>query len=593
MYLRTVKSPGPGNTVYEYLRLVEAYREDGKVKQRVVANLGRKDLLAPHAEALLRLLTGKPAPAGYVPSQQVEPRRVWRWGAMLAARTLWQRIGVEEILDRLDTEREPGAVSLSDRALVLVANRLAAPGSEHGLARWLETDFVCDRHGRQWQPCWREDAERLASRSPRVRVESQQLAQWYRTLDRLHRHKARIETELYGRLRNLFSLKVDLAFYDLTSTYFEGHGPARLGAHGHSRDGKPRNRQVLVGVVLVDGFPLAHHVFRGNRRDAATVPEVMKDLQQRFGLRRVIVVGDRGMVTSDNLKILRELGHGYLVGLQRRRNATVYRYVESATGPWLDCPVGLSAGERSHPPRTRVCEVATGQAGLRVFVVDSEERRAYEQAEREKAMKRVREALEALQRRVERGQIKAPAKIGAAAGRLLTRYHGHRYYAWECDAGTFRFFEHPQNLAREKAYEGKYVIQTDEPRLSAVEAVQVYKNLSDVERGFRHLKDVLEMRPIYHHTDARVEAHLFVAALAFLLLRVLERKLQAAGVDLSAPEALEVLQTVCVVDTALGPDQTKRCVSRGSARADRILRALEIADPAPPKPPQGEELLPL
>jgi hypothetical protein len=126
------------------------------------------------------------------------------------------------------------------------------------------------------------------------------------------------------RLRDLFSLRVDMVFYDLTSTYFEGQGPATLGANGHSRDGKPRNRQVLVGVVIVDGWPIAHHIFAGNRRDANTVPDVLRDLAQRFGLKRVVFVGDRGMVTSQNLEELRGGAHGYIVGRNRRRSSEVF-----------------------------------------------------------------------------------------------------------------------------------------------------------------------------------------------------------------------------------------------------------------------------
>jgi hypothetical protein len=113
-----------------------------------------------------------------------------------------------------------------------------------------------------------DEAERLASHRPRVRVKDRQLRQWYGTLDRLLRQKPQVEQALFLRLRNLFSLTVDLVFYDLTSTYFEGNGPAGLANHGHSRDGKPRNRQVLVGVVMIDGWPNAHHVFEGNQRDA-------------------------------------------------------------------------------------------------------------------------------------------------------------------------------------------------------------------------------------------------------------------------------------------------------------------------------------
>jgi transposase len=418
-----------------------------------------------------------------------------------------------------------------------------------------------------------------------VRVAFRQLKQWYRTLDQLHARQAAIEHALYLRLRDLFSLKVDLVFYDLTSTYFEGHGPPRA-AHGHSRDGKPRNRQVLVGVVMVDQWPIAHHVFRGNVRDATTVPQVLGDLDQRFGLRRVVFVGDRGMVTAANLDQLRSQGQGYVVGLNRRRREDVYRYIERATGPWTECPIGHTAREKTDPPRTRVQEVSADQPGVRIFVVHSDERLAYERGQRLPAMERTRAQLAALERRVATGKLTDPAQIGAAAARILDRWHGYRYYDWAYTAGRFRFFEHPINLPREVAYEGKYVIQTEEPHLTPVEAVQIYKELSEVERAFANLKDVIELRPIYHRTDPRVEAHIFVATLAFLLHRALEKKLKAAGLDLSATEALQVLRTVRVVDFTLGGGRTKRSVTRGSARAAKILAALGLTDLDPPTPPQ-------
>src|SRR6516164_4898168 len=229
---------------------------------------------------------------------------------MLAVQKIWSDLGLHATLDKAAKMERRDDARLSDRALVLVANRLAAPSSEHALARWLETDFVCDRRGRRFIPAWRDDAERKASRTPRVRVETRQLKQWYRTLDRLLTDKEKIEHGLFVQLRDLFSLKVDMVFYNLTSTYFEGHGPPEKGAHGHSRDDKPRNPQVLVGLVMVDGWPIAHHVFEGNRRDSKTVPDVVHDLEQRFGLRRVVFVGDRGMVTKQNLNDLRGGGHG-------------------------------------------------------------------------------------------------------------------------------------------------------------------------------------------------------------------------------------------------------------------------------------------
>ena len=381
-----------------------------------------------------------------------------------------------------------------------------------------------------------------------------------------------------------------MVFYDLTSTYFEGEGPPDLGAHGHSRDGKPRNRQVLVGLVMVDGWPIAHHVFAGNRRDAKTVAEVVRDLEARFGLKRVVFVGDRGMVTSQNLDDLRGGGHGYIVGRNRRRSGEVFDYIQSATGPWIACRGGITAREKAEPPKTMVQEVVAQQPGVRVFVVHSEERAAFERAQRVKAMERVRARLVKLERRVATGRLKAEAKIGAAAARILGKNHGHRYYDWSCADGVFRFFEHPVHFPREQAYEGKYVIQTEEPDLSAVDAVRLYKELSEVERAFANLKDVIDMRPIYHRSDHRVEAHIFVAALAFLIHRAIEKKLKAAGLDLSATEALNALKSVRVVDIALGNGAPpKRCVTRGTQRAAAVLRALAITDLDPPSPPQPGE----
>jgi transposase len=465
---------------------------------------------------------------------------------------------------------------LADRALALVTNRLCCPTSEHGMARWLEIDYVCDRAGRRWLAEWREDEERLASRRPRVRVKDRQLRQWYGTLDRLAVHKKEIEKQLFFELRNLFSLNVDLVFYDLTSTYFEGRGPAELAKHGHSRDGKPRNRQVLVGVVMIDGWPIAHHVFEGNKRDASTVQSVLKDLEQRFGLRRVVFVGDRGMVTSKNIDLIRCCQQGYVVGLNRRRRPAVLEYIKRATGPWQQCPAGIVASEKAEVPRTLVQEVPSDTPGIRVFVVHSDERLSYERTEREKSMQQVREELDALKQRVAKGQLKAPQKIGAAAARVLSRHHGSRYYDWELKDGKFDYFEHPVNFKQEQALEGKYLIQTEESNLSALQAVEIYKELSEVERAFAELKDVIEMRPIYHQKAHRVQAHIFIASLAFLLDRALEKKLKSQGLDLSSKEAWQILKSVRVVEIDLGNGEQKRSVTHGTARAARILRALGI-----------------
>jgi transposase len=579
MYLRTVKAKGADGVEFEYIRLVEAYWENGHSKQRVVANLGRKDVLAPHLESLIELLGGgkKPKAKSLSRGEDIEATVAACWGPMLVARSLWREFGLESILDGLapktNTVQKLGRLALADRVLVLVANRLCRPGSEHALGQWLESDFVCGRDGKRILARWKQQG--------RVRVDLNWLQEWYRTLDQLLARKDGIEVELFSRLRDLFHLQADMVFYDLTSTYFEGIGPAGLADFGYSRDGKPRNRQVQVGLVMINGWPIAHHVFDGSLRDSETVESVLKDLQQRFGLRRVILVSDRGMVTIENLALLRQRGQGYLVGLKRRRNAQVNRYIEAAAqGRWQECPVGITAREKEKPPRTMVTEVAGEEPGVRVFVVQSEERLAYERAMREAAMEKTRQALEKLAVRVAAGRLKKAQNIGAAAARILSRNHGNRYYDWSLEQGIFRYFEHPVHLPAEKALEGKYVIQTEELDLSAVQAVEAYKELSEVERSFRELKDLIEMRPIYHQRPKRVRAHIFVAALAFLLDRALEKKLKAAGVPMSSAQALEALRTVHVVDIRVGTE-IRRGVTAGNHQARQILAALGISDREP------------
>jgi transposase len=579
VYVRIVRIPSSNGTVNEYVRIVESYRKDGKVKQRIVADLGRRDVLLAMLPKLRRVLEGEAAVEGQS-EDGIKILDSYRWGPLLGVQTLFEQLGLWDLLDRL--LGRAGELRWADRAFVLIASRMVHPSSEHGLAGWLETEYFCDREGRRFLPHWHQRG--------RVRVDDRQLDIWYRTLDKLLGAKEGIETALYGRLRDLFSLKPDLVLYDITSTYFEGSGPAEFARHGYSRDGKPRNPQVIVGVVMVGGWPIVHHVWEGNRLDHSTVQEVLKDLRERFEFGRVIFVGDRGMVTEENLEQLVEQGQGYLVGVKRRGNADMPKWLEAVEETkWVDCPVGISATEKSDPPKTRVQEVASGQEGKRVFVIDSDERREYEQKMRERSMERAREKLQSLQRRVQEGKLTDAARIGAAAQRIMQAHHGQRYYRWEMKDGQFHFEEDPVALGREKALEGKYLIATTEKQVEPQEAVRMYKELSDVERGFRCLKDVLQMRPIYHRNEDRVRAHIFVAALGLLLTRLLERRLKEAGLRMSAERALQTLGTINVVTFRVQGSRARTGVTTGSTHARQVLKILGIDHTEPPTPPEGEQ----
>ena len=201
---------------------------------------------------------------------------------------------------------------------------------------------------------------------------------------------------------------------------------------------------------------------------------------------------------------------------------------------------------------------------------------------RQRSMQRAKEQLQKVVTAVRSGRLKDPAKIGARARGALSRNHGHRYYSWEVTGpGQFNFYEDQEKLAAEMLHEGKYILKSNDRHLTAIEAVACYKELNTVEQGFRDLKDVIDMRPIYHKSDERIEAHIFVASLALFLKRTLEYQLSSKLPELSATDALVAVQSIGLAELDVA-GQTRRLVSGGGRDARLILAALGIKDINPP-----------
>ena len=565
-----------GDKTYQYLQIVEAYRCNGRTTQRVVANLGRLDQtrrLAGLDDLLLSL--SQFAQRTFVREDQIGCRQALPWGAVLLVRHLWDQMHMGDVLGKLCRPRRY-TFDVAETAFVLVANRLCEPSSEHGLARWLEHTFVCDAQGQRWKPDWLPAKQ--ITQQQRVKVKHEQLNRWYRTLDALLAAKEQIEEALYLRVRDLFSIKVDLVFYDLTSTFFCRKSPVgRLRRHGHSKDGKPRQVQVMLGVVMANGFPIAHHVFAGNTADKTTLQHVLDDVDRRFGLGQVMVVADRGLVSAANLEFLSQSKFRYLLGLPGRRSqeaAAVFEALDHSRWQPVD-------------QENQVQEIRLPDRPGRYLVIDSLPRKTYESALRERSMQRSRAALEKVAVAVKAGRLKHPAKIGARAARAVARHHGHRYYSYEVrGSGQFRFWEDPAKMRAEILHEGKYILQTDDEEVGATEVVGAYKELDTVESGFRDLKDVIEMRPVYHKKDERIEAHIFVATLALFLKRSLEHQLASALPELSGQEAIAAMRSIGLAELSLN-GQITRLVSGGGRDARRVLEALGIEDLNPPRPPKS------
>jgi len=563
-----------GSKTYKYLQIVEAYRVDGRTTQRVVANLGRLDQLDGKLDDLLVALS-KYAKQQFVRDDQIGCRQALPWGAVLLTRHLWDQMQLGEIVGRLSRSRRQ-KFDVAETAFVLLANRLCEPCSEHGLARWLEHTFVCDGHGRRWEPDWLPVKQ--ITKEHRVKVKHRQLNRWYRTLDALLSAKNKIEEALYQRVRDLFSIKVNLVFYDLTTTYFSGKSPqGELRRHGHSKEGRSRQVQVVVGVVMANGFPIAHHVFAGNQAEKTTLQDVLTDVDRRFGLGRVIVVADRGLVSAKNLDYLSTSTFRYLLGIPGRRSqeaASVFDALDETKWQRVD-------------KENSVQEVRLPDRSERYFVIDSVQRKAYEESQRKRSMERAREALEKVAAAVKAGRLKDTAKIGARAARAAAKHCSHRYYTYEVPGrGQFRFYEDPEKMRAEMLHEGKYILKTDDHTLGPVEAVGAYKELDTVESGFRDLKDVIEMRPVYHQTDDRIKAHIFVAALALFLKRSLEHQLASTLPEVSGSEAIAAMRSIGLAELDLN-GLTTRLVSGGSRDARRVAHALGITHLNPPVPGKG------
>jgi len=559
---------------YKYLQIVEAYRVNGRTTQRVVANLGRLDQLDGKLDDLLVALS-KYAKRQFVRDDQIGCRQALPWGHVLLTRHLWDQTQLGEVVAKLSRSRRQ-QFDAAETAFVLLANRLCEPCSEHGLARWLEHTFVCDARGRRWEPDWLP-AEQI-TKEHRVKVKHRQLNRWYRTLDALLSAKDKIEEALYERVRDLFSVKVNLVFYDLTTTYFSRKSPrGELRRHGHSKEGRSRQVQVVVGVVMANGFPIAHHVFAGNRSEKTTLQDVLTDVDRRFGLGRVIVVADRGLVSAKNLDYLSKSTFRYLLGIPGRRSqeaASVFDALDDTKWQRVD-------------QENSVQEVRLPDRSERYFVIDSAQRKAYEESQRNRSMERAREALEKVAAAVKAGRLKDPARIGARAARAAAKHHSHRYYTYEVPGrGRFRFHEDPEKMRAEMLHEGKYILKTDDPALGPVEAVGAYKELDTVESGFRDLKDVIEMRPVYHQTDGRIKAHVFVAALALFLKRTLEHQLVSTLPEVSGSEAIAAMRSVGLAELDLN-GRTTRLVSGGSRDARRVACALGITNLTPSVPGKG------
>jgi len=576
MYLRhtTISKNGKAHT---YWRLVRSIRTGNKVRQQTVAQLGELDAAGRvRARALADSIVGIERQPGLfdeplsaenvtVKLRALHLERGRRFGDVWLGLRLWQALHLDTLLtDWLPQGREE--VPWVKMAAVLVLARFCEPSSELHIAEdWFRRSALGDLLGIS------DD-----------KVNDDRL---YRALDQLLPHKPILEIHLQKRLGRLFDLEYDLLLYDITSTYFEGEAAANPQAQrGHSRDHRRDCKQVLIGLVVSrDGYPLGYEVFAGNRNDSTTLRQIVKRMEAFYGRQGRIWVLDRGMVSEAALSWLKERGSRYIVGTPRSRLKQFATRVRH--GGWETLREGL-----------QVQRCPDGDAVETFILCRSAARAAKEQAMRERFVARITAGLRKI-RATCRRQRCAPGKIERRVGRLLgknTRAAG--LFRVEVEAGPdgrarIRWSRRGTAQAWAQSSQGCYVLRSNVADWDAEDLWRAYMHLTDAEAAFRVHKTDLSIRPVWHQTAERVQAHLLVCFLAYVLRKTLEGWMSRAGLGNSPTTVLEELariqSTDVVAPTTDGRTMRLRCVVHPDKAQTILLNHLGLKLPQRLRLPRG------
>jgi len=572
MYLRHTIRKKDGK-VHRYWRLVRGVRVGGRVIQQTVAQLGELDEHGRiEARALSRQLIGVPEQAQLfddgsrdvavpVRLKGIRIERSRQFGDVYLALALWRGIGLEELCEQLLPAGQE-RIAWSKMAAVLVAARFCEPSSELHIAEdWYRRTALCDL---------------LQLGDEEVNKD-----RLYRGLDHLLAQKQALEAHLSKRCVELFAVQNEVLLYDVTSTYFEGQAQANPQAkRGYSRDHRPDCKQVCIALVVTfDGFPLGYEVFAGNTHDSRTLQTIVATMEARHGVVGRVWITDRGMASADNLAWLRLTGRRYIIGAPK---SELKKFGSELARPddWRTVHEGVEVKLARHP-----------ETGETVILCRSANRRSKEKAMHDKFSRRIEEALERLCARIARSKKRLdPATVNRQLGRILQqnqRAAARFSIVLErdpCPAG-FRLSVTCNDAFDDWAAlsEGAYLLRSNITDWSDRQLWKAYIQLTQAEAAFRIQKDQLNVRPIWHQREDRVQAHIFVCFLAFVLWKCLEMWQQRGGLGNSPCTILEELARIqshdIVLPTATHGQIRLRCVTQPDPAQAALLDRLGIVLP--------------
>jgi hypothetical protein len=537
---------------HSYVQLVENSWEDGRSKQRVLVTLGSLDALRQSGQIDALLASGSRLSETILvltKHQRGElaatpPRR---FGSVLIFERLWKLSGCRDVLDGLARERKFG-FSLERAVFFTVLHRLLTSGSDRAALQKWQDDYEIEG------------------------VDTLQLHQLYRAMAFLGEElaeeeqagatpfsprcvKDQVEEALYRRHQDLFS-GLELVFFDTTSIYFEGEGGEALGQRGHSKDHRPDLKQMVVGMILDgEGNPVCCEMWPGNTTDVTTLIPVVDRLKKRFGIVRVCVVADRGMISQKTLKALDERKLEYILGARMRKQKEVTEAVLTRAGRYHEVtPERRSKKDRS-PLKVKEVWVADEKSERRYVICRNEEEARKDAHDREAIVTSLREAL----RRGEK------SLVGNKGYRRYLRAKGKAFSVDE------------DRIEKEARYDGIWVLRTN-TAIPTKDVALTYKRLWTVEEMFRSMKSLLTTRPIWHKCDETIRGHVFCTYLALVLRKALEDRLKTAGIDEEWAKVLADLDRLTHVDVEKDGKRFRiRSTTLGCA--SKVLQATGVAAP--------------
>jgi transposase len=566
MFLKKITINKDGKD-HQYWALVESIRTERGPRHRIVSYLGDMNeterLGIQHTmkkdQSVQESFFNETSPEWVeVNVRKVRTERSRRFGDVWLAMELMKKLGLNELFDRVIQETHP-KISWSILASVLIISRFCEPSSElHIAEQFYRKSALADLLG-----------------IPDEDIYDNRL---YRTLDKLLPYKDEIQQYLKNRLGKLFQISYDILLYDVTSTYFEGEALKNPQAQrGYSRDSRPDCKQVCIGLVVTkEGIPLGYEVFEGNRHDSKTVESIVNKMESLYGKSDRVWIMDRGMVSPENLELLVEEGRRYIIGTPKSQLKKFEHQL--LTQDWKQIHEGLEV---------KLCPSPDG--GDELFILcRSAVRKEKEQAIHNSFVERLEKSLEKIKKSCTSGRVKNVRLVERRIGRLLERYN-RASPLFDIDIkelnGKLDLIWTIHNTCSDWAClsEGYYLLRTNITDWTPEDLWKAYIQLTEAEAAFRIHKQDLQLRPVWHQREDRLQGHILVCFLAYVLWKSLAQICKQAGLGNEPRKIIEEIKNLTMVDVVLitrsGIEIKLRCVSKPDQHLAILLQKLNLIPP--------------